>query len=293
MPRGISWSFNETEALIRLWADSTTQTALRLNSRNRCIYEDIANQLQAIGITRTADQCQMRIKLLKKMYRQTNEAIKRGDVFQQRPCPFYNEMHRIFSGIEDLNGSSLLSNSQSVLTDNVKDDDEEEEEEEEIDDDIDDEIKNLQQENVNSIQLENSTKDKLIQAIDRLIQYQKQNETRWYKYLEQQANLELQRRQEDRAYQLQLIQLLTNVISTKTNSSPFHSVLQQLLMTNNSQIEKTLSQSDNNTNRGEKRKSSLMSSDDEKNPKIRQSLPSNFYSLLAQIHNINNMDDSS
>lgn len=56
MPRGISWSFNETEALIRLWADSTTQTALRLNSRNRCIYEDIANRLQAIGITRTADR---------------------------------------------------------------------------------------------------------------------------------------------------------------------------------------------------------------------------------------------
>lgn len=56
MPRGISWSFNETEALIRLWADSTTQTALRLNSRNRCIYEDIANQLQTLGITRTADR---------------------------------------------------------------------------------------------------------------------------------------------------------------------------------------------------------------------------------------------
>ncbi|CAF1144092.1 unnamed protein product [Rotaria sordida] len=288
MPRGISWSFNETEALIRLWADSTTQTALRLNSRNRCIYEDIANQLQAIGITRTADQCQMRIKLLKKMYRQTNEAIKRGDIFQQRPCPFYNEMHRIFSGIEDLNGSSLLSNSQSLLTDYAKDDDDEEEE---IDDTIDEEIKNLEQENENHIHLEDSTKDKLIQAIDRLIQYQKQNEARWYKYLEQQANLELQRRQEDRAYQLQLIQLLTNVISTKTNSSTF---LQQLLMNNNnSQIEKILPQHDNNSNRGEKRKSSLISSDDEKKPKIRQSIPSNFYSLLAQIHNINNMDDSS
>ncbi|CAF1310660.1 unnamed protein product [Rotaria sordida] len=288
MPRGISWSFNETEALIRLWADSTTQTALRLNSRNRCIYEDIANQLQAIGITRTADQCQMRIKLLKKMYRQTNEAIKRGDIFQQRPCPFYNEMHRIFSGIEDLNGSSLLSNSQSLLIDYAKDDDDEEEE---IDDTIDDEIKNLEQENENHIHLEDSTKDKLIQAIDRLIQYQKQNEARWYKYLEQQANLELQRRQEDRAYQLQLIQLLTNVISTKTNSSTF---LQQLLMNNNnSQIEKILPQHDNNSNRGEKRKSSLISSDDEKKPKIRQSIPSNFYSLLAQIHNINNMDDSS
>ncbi|CAF3360688.1 unnamed protein product [Rotaria socialis] len=292
MPRGISWSFNETEALIRIWADSATQTALRLNSRNRCIYEDIANQLQAIGITRTADQCQMRIKLLKKMYRQTNEAIKRGDVFQQRPCPFFNEMHRIFSGVEDLNGSSVLSNSQSLLKD---DDKEEEEEEEEICDDEDSEaiIAKVEQENENHIPLEDSTNDTLAQAIDRLVQYQQQNEARWYKYLEQQANLELQRRQEDRAYQLQLIQLLSSVISTKTNSSPYP-VLQQLLMNNNSQTEKILPQQDNNpSNRGEKRKSSLTPSEDEKKSKTRTPLPSNFYSLLAQIHNINNMDDSS
>jgi len=111
-------------------------------------------------------ECQMRIKLLKKMYRQTNEAIKRGDVFQQRPCPFYNEMHRIFSGIDDPNGSSLLSNSQSLLNDD----------EEEIDDN--DELENFEQENENKISLENSNDDKFIQAIDRLIQYQKQNEVK-------------------------------------------------------------------------------------------------------------------
>ena len=111
----------------------------------------------------------MRIKLLKKMYRQTNEAIKRGDVFQQRPCPFYNEMHRIFSGVEDPNGSSLLSNSQSLLND---DDGEEEED--------DDELKNLDQENENKIPLEDSTEDKLTQAIERLIQYQKQNEVKFF-----------------------------------------------------------------------------------------------------------------
>jgi hypothetical protein len=85
------------------------------------------------------------------MYRQTNEAIKRGDIFQQRPCPFYNEMHRIFSGIDDPNGSSILSNSQ--------------------DEEDDDEI-----ENENQIQLDDSTEDKFSQAINRLIQYQKQNE---------------------------------------------------------------------------------------------------------------------
>lgn len=93
----------------------------------------------------------MRIKLLKKMYRQTNEAMKRGDVFQQRPCPFYNEMHRIFSGGD---GSNNLSNSQLL------DDDEEELEEE------------IEQENSEKI----SNEEKLTQAIDRLIEYQQQNE---------------------------------------------------------------------------------------------------------------------
>jgi len=212
------------------------------------------------------------------MYRQTTEAIKRGDVYQQRPCPFYNEMHRIFSGIDDPNSSSLLSNSQSLLNDD---------EDEEIDDD---ELKNFEQENENKIPVETCNEDKFVQAIDRLIQYQKQNEIRWYKYLEQQANLELQRRQEDRAYQLQLIQLLTNVISTKTNSSSFLPILQQLLINNNnnnnSSTEKILPQ------QGEKRKCSPSSANDEKKSKLRPSLPSNFYSLLAQIHNINNTDDS-
>lgn len=115
-------------------------------------------------------------------------------------------------------------------------------------------------------------------------------QVRWYKYLEQQAQLELQRRQEDRTYQLQLIQLLTNVISTKTNPSTF---LQQLLVNkNDSPTEQLLLQQDNQISRGEKRKCSPIATTDEKKAKLRQSSPSNFYSLLAQIHNINNMDDA-
>jgi hypothetical protein len=116
-------------------------------------------------------ECQMRIKLLKKMYRQTKDSIKRGDVFQQRPCPFYNEMHRIFSGIEEPNGSSLLSNSQSLLNDD---------EEEDIGGggDDEDELNDFEQENENKNPSETSKEDKFSQAIDRLIQYQKQNEVK-------------------------------------------------------------------------------------------------------------------
>lgn len=111
----------------------------------------------------------MRIKLLKKMYRQTNEAIKRGEVFQQRPCPFYNEMHRIFSGSDDPNGSAILSNSQSLLN-------EEEEDDADQDEGETDDISDVEQENHNEIPSGTSTDDKITQAIHQLIEYQKQTE---------------------------------------------------------------------------------------------------------------------
>ena len=57
-------------------------------------------------------------------------------------------------------------------------------------------------------------------------------------------------------------------------------------------VEKNVLQQDDNINRGEKRKSSPKLSNDEKKTKVRPSLPSNFYSLLAQIHNINNIDET-
>jgi len=59
----------------------------------------------------------------------------------------------------------LLSNSQSLLNDD-------EGEDEEIDDD-DNEL-----ENENKISIETSNEDKFVQAIDRFIQYQKQNEVK-------------------------------------------------------------------------------------------------------------------
>lgn len=102
----------------------------------------------------------MRIKLLKKMYRQTNEAIKRGDVFQQRPCPFYQEMHRIFSGNDDTDQSALNSQSLNNDEENLVDDENEE---------IDEEPQPM-----NS----SGTDDKLSQAIDRLIHFQQQSEVK-------------------------------------------------------------------------------------------------------------------
>lgn len=97
------------------------------------------------------------------MYRQTKEAIKRGDVFQQRPCPFYHEMHRIFSGNDDTDQSALNSQSLNNDEENLGDDENEEIDEEQ-----------QQQQTMNS----SGTDDKLSHVIDRFIQFQQQSEVK-------------------------------------------------------------------------------------------------------------------
>ena len=98
------------------------------------------------------------------MYRQANEALKRGDVFQQRPCPFYNEMHGIFSATEP---SSLTSNAQFLLN-------------EDDDDELGDEDKQISVDQEDNLLVEaptsRTTDERLTHAIDRLIEYQERNE---------------------------------------------------------------------------------------------------------------------
>jgi hypothetical protein len=136
----------------------------------------------------------MRIKLLKKMYRQTNEAMKRGDLFQQRPCPFYDDMHRIFSGIDDFNASSLNSHCQSLTNENDIDDgnDDEVDSCHEVNDKTDILDKYEQQQHHRQQSNEQADDDRIVidrveacksedtlsHAIDRLIQYQQENEVK-------------------------------------------------------------------------------------------------------------------
>ena len=78
-----------------------------------------------------------------------------------------------------------------------------------------------------------------------------------------------------------MIQLLTNVI-TANHTSP--SLIQQGL--GHQLTEKfPLQQQNDHSNRVEKRKGSPKSNKTKKSP-------SNFYSLLAQIHNINDLDET-
>ncbi|CAF1486856.1 unnamed protein product [Didymodactylos carnosus] len=253
MPRGISWSYNETDALIQIWADENTQYALKSNSRNRCVYEDIAKRLQILGINRNADQCQMRIKLLKKLYRQAKETINRGDN-NQRTCPFYEEIDTIL-GNTSFTDDNTINNEYEQNHDN-------EDEQQQVEnnnycsniteDDGDDDVKTKTnfsetKENDNShedeslfeqeeednesnhqilpplpLHMNNKPKsttntnkssssyynDSLALAIEKLIDYKNKSENRWYQFLKDQSELEKKRREQDRQYQLQILQIL-------------------------------------------------------------------------------------
>lgn len=63
------WSEAETVALIRLWAADDVQESLRACVHNSHIYGQMAGGMSALGHGRSAEQCQARMKNLKKTYR--------------------------------------------------------------------------------------------------------------------------------------------------------------------------------------------------------------------------------
>ncbi|MEQ2161471.1 hypothetical protein GOODEAATRI_009943, partial [Goodea atripinnis] len=64
-----SWSEEETVALVEVWAADDVQHSLKTYMRNGHVYADISEKLASLGYLRTAEQCQLRIKRLKKTYR--------------------------------------------------------------------------------------------------------------------------------------------------------------------------------------------------------------------------------
>ncbi|XP_054608483.1 uncharacterized protein zgc:113263 isoform X1 [Dunckerocampus dactyliophorus] len=72
------WNEQETEALVEVWAADDVQHSLKTCIRNGHIFMDIAERLAAVGYTRSAEQCQNRIKRLKKTYRRHCNSRRNG-----------------------------------------------------------------------------------------------------------------------------------------------------------------------------------------------------------------------
>ena len=69
MARGAGWSNEATRALISLWGEANVQEKLNGVSRNRTIYEGIAEGMREAGHDYSWKQCRTKVKNLTQKYR--------------------------------------------------------------------------------------------------------------------------------------------------------------------------------------------------------------------------------
>ncbi|XP_057712077.1 uncharacterized protein zgc:113263 isoform X1 [Corythoichthys intestinalis] len=77
-PLNVPWSERETETLVEIWAAADVQHSLKTCVRNGHVFVDIAERLAVAGYARSAEQCQARIKRLKKTYRRHCNSRRNG-----------------------------------------------------------------------------------------------------------------------------------------------------------------------------------------------------------------------
>ncbi|XP_037616507.1 uncharacterized protein zgc:113263 isoform X1 [Sebastes umbrosus] len=85
----VPWSDEETLNLLDIWGKDSVQRALKGCLKNRHIFTQIAQKMAERGYMRTVEQCQTRIKRLKKCFRKKNRAKSKLEY------KFYEQLKRV------------------------------------------------------------------------------------------------------------------------------------------------------------------------------------------------------
>ncbi|XP_051248459.1 uncharacterized protein zgc:113263 isoform X2 [Dicentrarchus labrax] len=85
----VPWSDEETLNLLDIWGKDSVQRALKGCLKNRHIFTQIAQKMAERGYMRTVEQCQTRVKRLKKCFRQNNKGNSRLEY------KFYEQLKRV------------------------------------------------------------------------------------------------------------------------------------------------------------------------------------------------------
>ncbi|XP_034381657.1 uncharacterized protein LOC117725905 isoform X2 [Cyclopterus lumpus] len=88
MDTKVPWSDEETLNLLDIWGKDSVQRALKGCLKNRHIFTQIAQKMAERGYIRTVEQCQTRIKRLKKCFRKNNRNSK-------LEYKFYEQLKRV------------------------------------------------------------------------------------------------------------------------------------------------------------------------------------------------------
>ncbi|CAF0761667.1 unnamed protein product [Didymodactylos carnosus] len=190
--RGFNWNKQETEILLGIWCKNEIQDSLKKSIQNKNVFELISEQMLKMGIVRSADQCQTRIKGLRRLYRRAIKVIE-NEVDRQRICPFFDQLHSVFR-------FELPSSSVSVCSSQENEDDWEE-----------------TNQNIECNLDELTVHNQFVSAISTFIDYEEKYDERWYNYLNKTVELDTKQQQTEHEYNLSILKLITKLILTNRN----------------------------------------------------------------------------
>ena len=75
---GRVWTENETRTLLEIWSEESIQRQLDIAVRNDKVYAKLVSELAKRGFFRTAPQCRMKIKALKRKYKEITDKLRRS-----------------------------------------------------------------------------------------------------------------------------------------------------------------------------------------------------------------------
>ncbi|XP_029969530.1 uncharacterized protein LOC115404372 [Salarias fasciatus] len=115
----VPWSDEETLHLLDIWGKDSVQRALKGCLKNRHIFTQIAQKMAERGYMRTVEQCQTRIKRLKKGYRQN----RKGNSKVERK--FYAQLERVLGSSGQSSVPEITYDVEDILDEDKPQEDEE------------------------------------------------------------------------------------------------------------------------------------------------------------------------
>ncbi|XP_035226100.1 uncharacterized protein LOC118198515 isoform X3 [Stegodyphus dumicola] len=97
IPTSSRWTWNETEALLRIWGSEVIQGRLDGTVRDTEVYKEICKSLSKLGISRNSLQIKTKIKALRREYRIQRKKLEVVGANSKINFRFFNQMHKILS----------------------------------------------------------------------------------------------------------------------------------------------------------------------------------------------------
>ncbi|XP_067437306.1 uncharacterized protein zgc:113263 isoform X3 [Thunnus thynnus] len=115
----VPWSDEETLNLLDIWGKDSVQRALKGCLKNRHIFTQIAQKMAERGYMRTVQQCQTRIKRLKKCFRKNNRGNSRLEY------KYYEQLERVLGSSASSAVPEVTYDVEEVIDEDESQDDDE------------------------------------------------------------------------------------------------------------------------------------------------------------------------